>query len=989
MSKKFVNIIKFLICFKLIIIVLMSNLVLSLKYEFDINYNKLNNEIDFNKYLYLHSLINKIEYDKFYKLDNNLSVPVDKKIMVRSIIKFLVYNSNIKVTLKYLNKECIDGLSNIIDYKNFFLLSLYKIANFSPKHIYSDNNCLDKNNVFLLVEYRFLPEVLFSNPELLDINFFMTPVKYYNGLCFPKLCKEYVSHFLNNTKEDNEKFYKYLEKNGIVDLSIIHSNEYSDNFITKNNNFINIKFEKSKTFIYYSMLYFTIMYLTLMILYSLFSNFLYNYIKNKEYKKFEKEVLSIYGYQDINKKNCKDIKNNNNNNNIYDRSRLIISNYSDIKITIQQNLNQNKKFNLLKNLNNYFSIFTIVYNLFTIKNKYYNSKNLIFLHILKVISLFFITLKEVFSIMLKFPQKDSSGEKIFGNFYFLIIKLSVYFIEVYILVEGILFGIKLFSAIKSDSNYNNLEFELRFNLIIKIFVKIFTRFFSFAFIIVYFYLLIEELGIRLTDNELLLHFIRNNYLCKYCYIDPKNLAYLFVMNYSSRNNPYINQSEFIKNNSYTRYNDFKIFTKDNNYIEEDFYKFNSFRNYSCFTYITICFNLTYSVLTCLLITYIITKLKYRILEYVFLLITFSSYVYLYFYYQIYDSKINAYPNRVTANVILGENLSLFHTHLFFSIYYVGFNIGIIVFYYEDIVCNTYFYTDILKKIYINGMDNNNLNNNTNNHESLNNLKDKKNNFSNYKDNVNISKDDFNLDESKYNNNSIKVNTKKTDSINNYSKNNSNKTLDSILENKENNYINYFDIKESLEIKSKIFFPFKYCFYTMVYFSKLSQRKLNFLLIISIILIILPSISFYILYNVYNYKLSIKINLLIYLIYIYEKKLFQFGVIIIILYYYFSKNEVNLTNDRFKDNKTFPIFERISFNYLVCLESFVTLFFLSFNIDYRIRFINIIFFSISVLLLCSFFSLLITILYEIPVRVFVKNRSRITCEKFEDEDTFNN
>lgn len=753
--------------------------------------------------------------------------PINFDELIKAIAEFIEENSNYKIIVEEVVGDCLVEVFNYANDISKLENILLAFSGKGPNQIGGRSQCEAYREKYLLFDYKINPMSYYKNKKLQDAYMFQMPLRYFTGICLPSSCDNLYKRFFS--KEENELFFQYLFSIGVDSFkTVVIEDEY---YPSQESAFEIISIIISVYFIFG-------------VLFTIVSE------------------ITVYCYNRAHK-NKLEKNHSNNDESIYTDNLNILGNYTSITISppiLKQKDNSLVK--LMKRLSKYFSFIRVLNNLFSMKNKYYNSTDLTFLSLIRFVSLLMITIYFSFEIMLKLPQKDSSLDYIFEDLSFIIVKLSIFWIDVFILIEGIFLGYRLLKDIQ--------DFEFKLNLIFKVAAKLYTRMISFVFIYVFLYMLILSLGQFFNSSDLLLYFVKILYDNQLCYTSPSSVFYTFYLQYFNKGSYYDNDDQ------------------------DKYSKCNSYQLFSCFTFFQIAFNLFVSIMFQTFIVYISMKIKRVWFDAVVFTLNILNIVGIFLYFMLYD-KIDTFPENLNISIVLGEKLTYYNTHLFFSLFHIGFNIGVIIFYYNDIVTNTILYSNMLSS-----------------------------------------------------------SKRKRSLKSNMTNETSETSLVSRITLIKNGYLPYF-----------------HCFKTMMYLSKLSKIKWKLIFILSFLCLLVTSLSSYIIYKVNDNNLSVPINFWIRLIYLYEKKVFILGMSCLILsIYLYPKKE-----SKSYDNKLLLIFERISFNYLCAIQSFTVLFFNIFNVDYRLKLVNILYFSISILFVCSLFSILITTAFEYPLRVYFKESKR--------------
>jgi len=198
------------------------------------------------------------------------------------------------------------------------------------------------------------------------------------------------------------------------------------------------------------------------------------------------------------------------------------------------------------------------------------------------------------------------------------------------------------------------------------------------------------------------------------------------------------------------------------------------------------------------------------------------------------------------------------------------------------------------------------------------------------------------------------------------------------------YFHYNDIISRTPLENgNNYIPFRFTLDIMKILDKSKKSALKFYLFISILMQVLLSLTFYFFTMYYsdysdNYanpdtqedeKLHIKMNHIIYFMYIYERKVFSFFFVFMIICLLISP-KASLIKHFAHSNLLVP-FNRISFSYLGASDSIVYLFFSIYTVQIYINQQNMIFITMGLVFLIISLSMFMTVMFELPIRILYK------------------
>ena len=287
-------------------------------------------------------------------------------------------------------------------------------------------------------------------------------------------------------------------------------------------------------------------------------------------------------------------------------------------------------FNIIKNI--------LIFN--KIKESLSNQNSLVELSLITFITIFWILLAENIYIIIKFIDRSSNLYSLLHHHGFVFIKIGFISYEFYKVICGVIFGFKFINYYKKSENFNCKR--------IFRFISKFIPYFI-IFLIIYFVFQYNFENLVLIIDEKM----RNNYISRKmneCYYCQKEFYNIF--------NPLI----------ITQYN-----TTDSHAAQYDGCLRPTLFTISEF----ICFIFT------ILVIVIFSKIKNKFLEIIFFIINITTLFLSYILTP--EGKDLEY---FTVSRLFGYSASIAIPYLFFPLYYIGFNIGII-YYYNKHQAETY------------------------------------------------------------------------------------------------------------------------------------------------------------------------------------------------------------------------------------------------------------------------------------------------------------
>ena len=288
-----------------------------------------------------------------------------------------------------------------------------------------------------------------------------------------------------------------------------------------------------------------------------------------------------------------------------------------------------------KKLNNFFSAFNFIKNFLLFSHKkepLSNQNSLIELSTIRLLILFLILLAENTHIIIKYIYKGRFILEFYKNIGFILIKIGTISYEFYKVINGVIFGFKFINYYKKTEDFN-------FKRIIKFIFKFIPYFIIYLIINYVFQFHSVELASIIHGS------VRNDYISR-----RMSNCYYCQKNYFNSLNPLM----------ITKYN-----STDYNIPQYD----------GCFrtTLFTISEFICYFFM--ILIMIIFLKIKCKIIEIIFFIINLIMLTLAYI--LTLETKDLQF---FTISRLFGLSASIAMPYLFFPLYFVGFNIGIIYYY---------------------------------------------------------------------------------------------------------------------------------------------------------------------------------------------------------------------------------------------------------------------------------------------------------------------
>ena len=553
------------------------------------------------------------------------------------------------------------------------------------------------------VSYLTLHFFLGTNNYTSDKEEFFGQDYFYIGLCLPRKCMNATQYLIQNLKV----------------LNICHEVGLSNFKLYTNEEVINLSDRLSNFYSVFILIYILLIGLKFLVgiwrvifLNKGYEGYLQSELEEKEIQRIN-TMMSTSSYNTINE--VKNISDNTQDEKTPERanrtrsSEKIAIDYSssynyDINESIvseDENLynpfeDKVKNFPLLMKILKWLDLFDNIKVLSTNSNKYYNSKNIKSLYIIRFFLMLMFIIHQMMYTQIYLPTKNFYNVEFYSHNAFILVKFCINASIFWITLDAVFFGYKLMSYLKKEIKLSR-NFEISYLTFLKFLLLILPKFFLFLFAFILLHLYSNRLTFELCKI--------NNVFSNYLYYNDT----IQQMSYSLRNNN--NPSDFFKHFIPFRLNyiDFieniTIVRNDKPKPNEDFitdvsrYEIPSPFLTNTDLFVNICFNEFYLIIIILIITYISYKIKNQIFDYAVLIINAILYI-LPAITSLNPYKGNIEDKHYTLIYVLGQNYSEKYTHYFINFFYFGFLLGVMKFYLEHNRYNMKKKKNIFTQIYL-------------------------------------------------------------------------------------------------------------------------------------------------------------------------------------------------------------------------------------------------------------------------------------------------
>ena len=526
---------------------------------------------------------------------------------------------------------------------------------------------------------------------------------FYIGLCLPRKCMNATQYLIQNLKV----------------LNICHEVGLSNFKLYTNEEVINLSDRLSNFYSVFILIYILLIGLKFLVgiwrvifLNKGYEGYLQSELEEKEIQRIN-TMMSTSSFNTINEvknisDNTQDEKTPERANRTRSSEKIAIdysSSYnSDINESIiseDENLynpfeDKVKNFPLLMKILKWLDLFDNIKVLSTNSNKYYNSKNIKSLYIIRFFLMLMFIIHQIMYTQIYLPTKNFYNVEFYSHNAFILVKFCINASIFWITLDAVFFGYKLMSYLKKEIKLSR-NFEISYLTFLKFLLLILPKFFLFLFAFILLHLYSNRLTFELCKI--------NNVFSNYLYYNDT----IQQMSYSLRNNN--NPSDFFKHFIPFRLNyiDFieniTIVRNDKPKPNEDFitdvsrYEIPSPFLTNTDLFVNICFNEFYLIIIILIITYISYKIKNQIFDYAVLIINAILYI-LPAITSLNPYKGNIEDKHYTLIYVLGQNYSEKYTHYFINFFYFGFLLGVMKFYLEHNRYNMKKKKNIFTQIYL-------------------------------------------------------------------------------------------------------------------------------------------------------------------------------------------------------------------------------------------------------------------------------------------------
>ena len=692
MSKKFIIIISFIIIFQFQITfqqeLIKRNRIKAFK-NIITNYNQSKTEIKSENYL------------KFRKLFSNddISEDINYRSSIVPTVLFELFDSfafflNFQNLTDLLEKEEVetcffDGILENIQKQS--LLDIYidgsgkSLNDFGNEYVCDYN--VRRNVSYLTLHFHVAKGVYLSDKEE-----FFGQDYFYIGLCLPRKCMNATKFLIQEPK-----VLKICQEVGLSNFKL-YVNE-------------DVVAESGKLSKFYSVLigvyiFFNLFKILLGILRVIFLNKGYiGYVSDREGKTDEEKKTTTNTKKGGEEGNLEDattddIKSEMSNKDVSFLSQKTADKYLDQSFAYNNDINEiiisegENLYNPIddkeKKLPNYlkvlkiFDFFDNLRILSNNSNRYYNSKSIKSLYIIRFLLMIMSVILQMIYTQIFLPTKNFYNFEFYSSFAFIFIKLCINAPTFWITLDAVIFGYKLMSYLKKEIKLSK-DFEINYLTFLKFLLLIIPKFVVFLIAFILLHLNASNLTFELCKG--------NKVFSNYLYYNDT----VQRMSYTLRNNN--DASDFFKNFIPFRLN--YIDYIENITIEKREYDPDKVQDFTSDVsgyeipspfltntdlFVNVYFNEFYLIILMLIITYISYKFQNKIFDLVVLIINAILFIFPAIE-AFHPYKGNIEEQNYTLRYVLGQDYTEKYMHFFINFFYFGFLIGVMKFYREQNIYN--------------------------------------------------------------------------------------------------------------------------------------------------------------------------------------------------------------------------------------------------------------------------------------------------------------
>ena len=317
-------------------------------------------------------------------------------------------------------------------------------------------------------------------------------------------------------------------------------------------------------------------------------------------------------------------------------------------------------------------------------NRYYNSKSIKSLYIIRFFLMIMSVILQIIYTQIFLPTKNFYNFEFYSSPVFIFIKLCINAPTFWITLDAVIFGYKLMSYLKKEIKLSK-DFEINYLIFLKFLLLIIPKFVVFLIAFILLHLNASNLTFELCKG--------NKVFSNYLYYNDT----VQRMSYTLRNNN--DAGDFFKNFVPFRLN--YIDYIENITIEKREYDQNKIQNFTSDVsgyeipspfltntdlFVNVYFNEFYLIILMLIITYISYKFQNKIFDLMVLII--NAILFIFPAIEVFHPyKGNIEEQNYTLRYVLGQDYTEKYTHFFINFFYFGFLIGVMKFYREQNIYN--------------------------------------------------------------------------------------------------------------------------------------------------------------------------------------------------------------------------------------------------------------------------------------------------------------
>ena len=579
-------------------------------------------------------------------------------LILNSNSSLSVYDPIISSTKNFL-KEIFEN-DTVADncYSSLNITSIPQVLEYSGEDVSDLGNefeCVAKGYRYFIFIYTFKTDKeQLSDPSKKEIiTLLNSTAHFYTGLCIPESCTEFLKLAFtennNNNLTDiyeiikNHNLTKYLDSIGITNMKYVKQKNKTE---SENSQKFNRSDNTSKNNAFIIIVIILAVYLIVKLLFSIIYECCYSNksrsISNNDKGKSSNDNKHSNRPATSNLSGSSNSKSKKKSNSLTRDDDFLFNNTNYIDNSTEDLSNKSLAQRVMAILSFSNNIDILSAN----RSLYFDESNLKVLSFIKTIIMYLLVYNHNYFSSITFPGRDFFNDAFYKNFLFSTIKITVYSADCFVALEAFVMIFKLMSFLREKYFTKS---EPLYKLLLVFFVMTIPKIILFFlnFYILHFFM--PDIASSISDstwNKYYLKIISSEKSC-----EDQILKSLMPF--------------------YLAYNDFN----------DDNFKYNLIH---CHRFFYVFINEFICYIVFMIIFFIMLKLKSKIFDAIIAIVVLLNTICSFISFE-FGSKLN--KTYYDTEMILGQILTLKHTHLLFNTYMFGIFMGMVYFYYNDYLLN--------------------------------------------------------------------------------------------------------------------------------------------------------------------------------------------------------------------------------------------------------------------------------------------------------------